>query len=130
MGSRLYYEFTATVLGDGTAWERLADSVALEVRRHGAPAAAPTPTPLPPPPQVAPLSPAETAAHDVVAEVPRSVVLSPSALAAPPPLPRDMGAPLVPGSTTVYIDNSNRSNNSTKASNFGNSNSHSSIMFF
>ena len=37
LGSRLYYEFTATVLSDATLWERLNDSVAAEVRRHGAP---------------------------------------------------------------------------------------------
>ena len=37
LGSRLYYEFKATALGDVVEWERLADSVAVEVRRHGAP---------------------------------------------------------------------------------------------
>ena len=40
LGSRLYYEFTATVLGDDTAWESVADNVAAEVRRQGAPASA------------------------------------------------------------------------------------------
>merc|ERR1719272_908109 len=53
LGSRLYYEFTAAVLGDGAAWERLADNVAVEVRRHGAPA------PTPASPQAAPPAPAE-----------------------------------------------------------------------
>ena len=38
LGSRLYYEFTEAALSDGVAWERIADSVAVEVRRHGAPA--------------------------------------------------------------------------------------------
>ena len=37
LGSRLYYEFTEAVLGDDEDWERVADSVAREVRRHGAP---------------------------------------------------------------------------------------------
>ena len=37
LGSRLYYEFTATALGSAAGWERVADSVAVEVRRHGAP---------------------------------------------------------------------------------------------
>ena len=37
LGSRLYYEFTATALGSAADWERIADSVAVEVRRHGAP---------------------------------------------------------------------------------------------
>ena len=37
LGSRLYYEFTEAVLGSGEDWERIADSVAQEVRRHGAP---------------------------------------------------------------------------------------------
>ena len=34
LGSRLYYEFTETALAEHANWERLADSVALEVRRH------------------------------------------------------------------------------------------------
>ena len=34
LGSRLYYEFTAQALGDAPSWERLADAVAVEVRRH------------------------------------------------------------------------------------------------
>ena len=37
LGSRLYYEFTATALGSAAGWERVTDSVAVEVRRHGAP---------------------------------------------------------------------------------------------
>ena len=37
LGSRLYYEFTEAVLSDDEDWERVADSVAREVRRHGAP---------------------------------------------------------------------------------------------
>ena len=40
LGSRLYYDFTAQALDDATSWERLADSVAVEVRRHS-PAATP-----------------------------------------------------------------------------------------
>ena len=39
LGSRLYYEFTEAVLSSGEDWERIADSVAQEVRRHGAPPA-------------------------------------------------------------------------------------------
>ena len=38
LGSRLYYEVTEAVLSSEAEWERLADSVAVEVRRHGAPA--------------------------------------------------------------------------------------------
>ena len=38
LGSRLYYDFTTTALVDSVQWERLADSVAVEVQRHGAPA--------------------------------------------------------------------------------------------
>ena len=34
LGSRLYYEFTAQALDDAPSWERLADAVAVEVRRH------------------------------------------------------------------------------------------------
>ena len=39
LGSRLYYEFTEAALGNDEDWERVADSVAREVRRHGAPPA-------------------------------------------------------------------------------------------
>ena len=38
LGSRLYYEFTEAALSNGEDWERVADGVAQEVRRHGAPA--------------------------------------------------------------------------------------------
>ena len=44
LGSRLYYEFTEAVLGDDEDWERVADSVAREVRRHGAPLPSAGPT--------------------------------------------------------------------------------------
>ena len=37
LGSRLYFEFTAKALDDSVEWERVADSVAVEVQRHGAP---------------------------------------------------------------------------------------------
>ena len=49
LGSRLYYDFTAQALDDATSWERLADSVAVEVRRHSpaaTPVAVPSTTPL------------------------------------------------------------------------------------
>ena len=125
LGSRLFFEFTAAALGDAVAWEGLADSVAVEVRRHGAPA-------VPVSPQAGPPAPAKTAAHDPAIESapPHAVMRSPAALAAPPPLPRDIAAPRVAGSTAVRIDNSNNSNNiitnittnnnNAKASNFGN----------
>ena len=50
LGSRLYYDFTAQALDDATSWERLADSVAVEVRRH-APAATPVAVASATPPQ-------------------------------------------------------------------------------
>jgi hypothetical protein len=34
LGSRLYYEFTEAALAEPASWERLTDSVAVEVRRH------------------------------------------------------------------------------------------------
>ena len=37
LGSRLYYEFTEAALSNAAEWERVADSVSQEVRRHGAP---------------------------------------------------------------------------------------------
>ena len=44
LGSRLYYEFTEAALSSGEDWERVADSVAQEVRRRGAPAPSSGPT--------------------------------------------------------------------------------------
>ena len=37
LGSRLYFEFTEAALSNDEDWERVADSVAREVRQHGAP---------------------------------------------------------------------------------------------
>ena len=37
LGSRLYYEFTEAALSNVAEWERVADGVSQEVRRHGAP---------------------------------------------------------------------------------------------
>ena len=118
LGSRLYYEFMATVLGDAVAWERLADSVAVEVRRHGAPApvspdAAPKTTP-----------PAVVAAPDGMGEAaaPAAAVLTPMALL--PTATRAVAAPTGMGASTstsslvMHVDNRS---SVTNASNFGNS---------
>ena len=88
------------MLGDGAAWERLADSVAVEVRRHGAPAKA------------APPEPAEAAAPAtkvVVGEAtpPQTAMLSQAALPAPPLLAQGIAGLHVPASTIVHIDNRN-----------------------
>ena len=44
LGSRLCYEFTEAALSNGEDWERVADGVAQEVRRHGAPVPSSGPT--------------------------------------------------------------------------------------
>ena len=113
LGSRLYFEFTAAALGDGAAWEGLADGVAVEVRRHGA-LTGPAP------------ALAEAAAHGAVGEVaaPPTMVPAPTALAAaPPPAMREVSAPGVAGgvSSVVHVDNNSNSNryanNSTTTTN-------------
>ena len=112
------------MLGDGAAWERLADSVAVEVRRHGAPA------PAPASPQAGPPAPAEAVGESVPL---RAVMQSPTALAVqvplppPPPLTRDIAAPSVTMSNVVHIDN-RVDNSNSKASNIGNS-ANTSIVF-
>ena len=114
LGSRLYFEFTAAALSDGAAWEGLADGVAVEVRRHGAPTAP---------------APAEAAAHGVVGEVaaPPTMVPAPAALtAAGPPAMREVTVPGVGSgvSSVVHIDNrrayANNSATTTTNSNSGN----------
>ena len=116
LGSRLYYEFVATALGDDVAWERLADSVAVEVRRHGAPApASPDAAPKVPPPAV-------VAAPDGMGEAaaPAATVLAPTALL--PTATRGVAAPAGMGASTstsslvMHVDN----HSVTNASNFGN----------
>ena len=121
LGSRLYFEFTAGALGDGAAWEGLADSVAVEVRRHGAPApasrrSAPTATAGPA---------AQVTAQDGVGEaaVAPAMVLAPTALAAAAAARGVAGAAGAGMSSVVHVDNRNNSvNTSNSNSNFGNSN--------
>ena len=110
LGSRLYFEFTAAALSDGAAWEGLADGVAVEVRRHGAPTAP---------------APAEAAAHGVVGEVaaPPTAVPAPAALAAAaPPATREVSAPGAAGgvSSVVHIDNSNSSTTNNNINRYAN----------
>ena len=107
LGSRLYFEFTAAALSDGAAWEGLADGVAVEVRRHGAPT-----VPAP--------APAEAAAHVGEAAAPPTIVPAPAALAAAaPPAMREVSAPGVAGgvSSVVHIDSGNRYANNISTTN-------------
>ena len=129
LGSRLYFEFTAAALGDGAAWEGLADGVAVEVRRHGAPASAD--------PQSSPPASAATAvaAHDGSREpsageaAPTPVMaLSPTSLAAPTAT-RGGGASAGVSVKSVHVDNrtTNHTNTNTNTNNnIGNSISSSS----
>ena len=106
LGSRLYFEFTGAALGDSAAWEGLADSVAVEVQRHGAPP--------PPNPQSAATAPAAlttaVAEHDVGEAAPSpATTQEPAALAAPRPA-RGLAAP---AGVSVHVDNTaNHTNNS------------------
>ena len=122
LGSRLYYEFTATALGDDSAWERLADSVAVEVRRHGAPPA------VSPAPTVATAREAEAAVRDPVGEVaPAAPVprLAPAALSTAPM--REATEAGVGVSSVVHMGNRNSTqmvnNNTNSSTNSNNTNS-------
>ena len=122
LGSRLYFAFTGAVLGDGAAWEGLADGVAVEVRRHGA---APPESRRSAP--AAPPAPAEAVAQDGVGEAaaaPAARVVTPTALATPLPT-RGAAAPAgVGASSVVHVDNhSTISHNTTIANSSSNSNS-------
>ena len=108
LGSRLFYEFTAAALSDGMVWERLLDSVAVEVRRHGAPAAQ------------APQPPAEGEAA-----APPAMILAPAALAAVPLSVREGTAPDVGVSSVVHSRSTNNTHNNyirTNTSNSGTNN--------
>ena len=127
LGSRLYYEFVSTALGDDVAWERLADSVAVEVRRHGAPSpasrrAAPAAT-------VGPA--AQVTAQDGVGEatVAPAMVLAPTALAAAAAARGVAGAAGAGMSSVVHVDNRNNSVTNTSNTSNSNSNSNSSSSF-
>ena len=119
LGSRLYFEFTGAALGDSAAWEGLADSVALEVRRHGAP--------TPPNPQPAATAPAAlttaVAEHDVGEAAPSpATAQEPAALAAPRPA-RGLAAPAGVSVQSVHVDNrtaNHTNNNAITNTNTGN----------
>ena len=105
----MYYEFTEAALSDGVAWERLADSVAVEVRRHGAPA---------------PSSDAVTGAVAAEAMAPDAVdaaAASPAKIAAAAAHPmapmREDAAPSVGVSSVVHttVNNNNNSNNTNNS---------------
>ena len=105
-------------MGDTAAWEGLADGVAVEVRRHGAPA-----------PAVRPSAPtaaaAPVAAQDGFSEAaaaPAATVLAPTALAAAPPIREVAAPPGVGVSSVVNVDSHNTVNHTVtnNSSNSGN----------
>ena len=119
LGSRLYFEFTGAALDDGAAWEGLADGVAVEVRRHGAP-----PPSIPQPVAMAPAAPVEAAAQDgeVDATVSPAKALAPAALAPRSPT-HGVAAPAgVGASSVVNVDNTVNHNNSMITNNSSNNN--------
>ena len=125
LGSRLYYEFMEAALTDGAAWGRLADSVAVEVRRHGAPR--PTPS-----------SPASQQATAVEAVPPgaEGKAAAAQSVAAAVPAMRHAAALGVGGSSVVHTtitsssntNNSNNSVNNNTRSNCGNRISNSLVL--
>ena len=110
LGSRLYYEFTATALSDKVEWERLADGVAVEVRRQGAPTQSSVADPV----AVAEreTAPQEDGGRDLVAPAPKSPATQGMGLAALGPLVAAReAAPGVSVNSSVNVHNSNISNN-------------------
>ena len=111
LGSRLYYEFTEAVLGSGEDWERIADSVAQEVRRHGAP---------PPTAQAAVEARPQGAMDADVAAVAHAAPKG-TAVARPLQRMRDAAAGVSVSSVTTNANiHNNNSNSSTNTNNSGN----------
>ena len=110
LGSRLYYAFTEAVLSDGVAWERLADSVAVEVRRHGAP------PPSNPPPMAAAVVAGEAASSASPPPVKMLVAVAPAMVPV-----REHTAPGAGVGSVVHTTvNHHYSNNVNNISNCGN----------
>ena len=126
LGSRLYFEFTAAALGDGAAWEGLADSVAVEVRRHGAPA----PASLRAAPAATAGPAAQVTAQDGVGEaaVAPAMVLAPTALAAAAAARGVAGAAGAGMSSVVHVDNHSNSVTNTSNSNIGNTSTNNIVL--
>ena len=108
LGSRLYYEFTEAALGNDEDWERVADSVAREVRQHGAPLPSDSP---------AAQAVAETASpQEAVDDAAPAVVVAsavPTGLAAVRPAPTREAAGGVSVSSVAHISSNHASNYST-----------------
>ena len=126
LGSRLYYEFTSAVLADSVGWERLVDSVAVEVRRHGAPAQSPALGMEGVAEAVPPDAVGEVVARQVlVAAAPKphvSVALSPQAALAA------AGAPVITVSSVRAHNNRTNSIVNNRSSNIINSNNTSNAI--
>ena len=119
LGSRLYFEFMGAALGDVAAWEGLADGVAVEVRRHGAPA--PTVRPSAPTAAAAPVAAQDGFSEAVAA--PTVTVLAPTALAAAPPIREVAAPPGVGVSSVVNVDSHNTVNHTVTTNNNSNNTS-------
>ena len=131
LGSRLYYEFTEAALSSGEDWERVADGVAQEVRRHGAPAPSSGPTVQ----AVAEGARPQEAVDVAVATAAQPAVPKGIVAVSPAPTRKAAGAVSVNSvahsiNTTICSSSSNsNNNNSTTNINGGNVDS-TSIVFF
>ena len=108
LGSRLYYEFTEAALGNDEDWERVADSVAREVRRHGAP----LPSAGPAAQAVAETARAQEAVDDAAPAVAVASTV-PTGLAAVRPAPTREAAGGVSVSSVAHNSSNHASNYST-----------------
>ena len=117
LGSRLYFEFTAKALDDSVEWERVADSVAVEVQRHGAPP---------------PSSAAAAAAQAITESVPQGAAAQEAAVAPGPQSPASValaarGAPVAgigaaAGVSVSSVHNNNSTTTNTSSNSINNSN--------
>ena len=131
LGSRLFYEFAGKALGDATSWERLADSVAVEVRRQS-----PTATEIAVPAATtaqATQGGAVVAAAAAAVPTPKPTTLSLSTKPQEHVVPASAAGGALPGvsvSLSNIVNNHNNSSNSSNSSSRLNNNSnnhHTSI---
>ena len=118
LGSRLYYEFTEAALAERANWERLADGVAVEVRRHAPSAGAELQAAAPAAPEATPqakvpgVATVATPAGSAVAAAREAWATSGDAM------PRGI---TVRSNVTNYTNTSKNSSNSNVNSNSNNS---------
>ena len=113
LGSRLYYEFTEVALSNDEDWERVADGVAQEVRRHGglAPSSGPATITEARPQEAVEVVAVATAAPSTIPKVSTAV---------PPPPMREAAVASVSVGSAVHNSNETNFNSNDKNSSINN----------